>query len=268
MTRRDHAQLFGREIRDLCRRGEFDGPTAGVARGYVQANLVVLRSGQARDFEAFCRRNPKPCPLLEVLPPGRAQPLRTAGGADIRTDLPRYRVYRDGVCVDRTQAIGSHWDDRCVAFLIGCSFTFESALQDAGIPLRHIEERKNVPMYRTNLPCRAAGVFATNMIVSMRPMTLEQADLASRITARYPRMHGDPVHVSDPASIGVEDLGRPEFGDAVTIRRNEVPVFWACGVTPMAAIMSAGIDFAVTHEPGYMFVTDLSDLSMCDNPSD
>lgn len=230
--------------------------------GFTQANLVVLRSGDAGDFETFCRRNPKPCPVLAVTKPGRYEPEELAPGADVRTDLPRYRVYRSGVCIDRPTAIEPYWSEDCVAFLIGCSFTFEFALLKAGLPVRHIEEGRNVPMYRTNRACVSAGRFAGPLIVSMRPMTPEQAEIAARVTEAFPRVHGGPIHVGDPGTLGIDDLARPHYGDPVTVGQNEVPVFWACGVTPMEAIMRAKPELAITHEPGHMFVTDVLDASL------
>ncbi len=257
MTPRDFASLTGAEVRLLCHRGTFDQPTAGVARGFVQANLVILRSAWADDFAEFCRRNPQPCPVLEQTAPGQYEPLQSAPGADLRTDLPRYRVYENGVCIAGPTSIEKWWTDDCVSFLIGCSFTFEDALMGAGIPVRHIEEGRNVPMYRTRLQCQPAGTFAGPMVVSMRPMSPAQAARAHEITARFTASHGAPVHVGDPAAIGIVDLNRPDYGDPVTVRPDEVPVFWACGVTPTEAILRAKPDLAVTHEPGHMFITDL-----------
>ena len=262
MTATDHTHMTGLEIRSLCRENRFDRPTAGLAQGYVQANLVVLRLSDATVFERFCRLNPSPCPLLEVTKPGQFEPTELAPGADVRTDLPRYRVLRRGVCIDQPVAIDTYWQDDSVAFLIGCSFTFEFALLEVGVPVRHIEEGKNVPMYRSNMPCAPVGRFNTDMIVSMRPMTPKQADEAARVTAAFPRVHGAPVHVGDPSAIGVTDLSRPDYGDAVTIHDTEVPVFWACGVTPMAALTEAKLDLAITHEPGHMFVTDEREESL------
>ncbi len=254
--KRKRETMTGRQVRELCRSGAFDAPTAGVARGYVQANLVVLEASVAGSFETFCRLNRGACPLIEVTGKGQYEPRATAPGADLRTDLPRYRVYRDGALVDRTTCVTSHWTDDCVAFLIGCSFTFEAALQQAGLPVRHIEQSRNVPMYRTDRPCLPSGIFHGPLVVSMRPMTREQAARAQAVTSRFAEAHGSPVHIGDPSVLGISDLCRPDYGDAVTIHEDEVPVFWACGVTPIEAIMRAKPPLAITHEPGHMFVTD------------
>jgi len=269
MNANAYANKNGAEIRALCRGGAFDRPTAGVALGYTQVNLVILRAEAAKEFEAFCRANPKPCPLLERTAPGRYEPRSLAPHADVRTDLPRYRVLQHGRCVERPTSITTYWLDATrsrasdfVAFLIGCSFTFETALLKAGVPVRHIEEGKNVPMYRTNIACTPAGRFHGPLVVSMRPMTPAEAELATRITAAFPRVHGAPIHLGDPSAIGITDLTRPDYGDAVTLRRGEIPVFWACGVTPMEAIIRAKLDIAITHEPGHMLVTDVTDESL------
>jgi uncharacterized protein YcsI (UPF0317 family) len=266
MNANAYANKTGAEIRALCRGGEFDRPTAGVALGYTQVNLVILRAEASEEFEAFCRANPKPCPLLEMTAPGRYEPRSMAPHADVRTDLPRYRVLQHGRCVERPTSITTYWLDATrsrasdfVAFLIGCSFTFETALLKAGVPVRHIEQGTNVPMYRTNIACTPAGRFHGPLVVSMRPMTPAEAELATRITAAFPRVHGAPIHLGDPSAIGITDLARPDYGDAVTLRRGEIPVFWACGVTPMEAIIRAKLDIAITHEPGHMLVTDVTD---------
>jgi uncharacterized protein YcsI (UPF0317 family) len=226
----------------------------------------VLRSQLARQFEEFCQLNPKPCPLLEMTQPGRFEPAKMAHHADLRTDLPRYRVYEAGVCGDRPTSVESYWADDSVGFLIGCSFTFESALLEAGLPVRHIEEGRNVPMYRTSIECTPAGQFAAPLVVSMRPMTPAQADAAARLTAAFPDVHGAPAHIGDIDALGIADLGQPDYGDPVTIHPHEVPVFWACGVTPMEAIVRARPDLAITHEPGYMLVTDILDESLRRDP--
>jgi len=230
--------------------------------GYVQANLVVVPKELAFDFLLFCQRNPKPCPLLDVTEPGDPEPRGVARGADLRTDLPRYRVYRDGQVVEEPTDLKNWWRDDLVAFLLGCSFTFENALLQAGLPLRHLEQGRNVPMYRTNIACRPAGVFRGPMVVSMRPMTPAQAIRATQVCSRFPRAHGAPVHWGDPSAIGIQDIYRPNFGDMVEIRPSEVPVFWACGVTPQAVAMEVKPPLMITHQPGCMFVTDLRDSDL------
>jgi uncharacterized protein YcsI (UPF0317 family) len=249
-------------VRHQARIGELIGPTAGLAPGYVQANLVVVPRDLAYDFLLFCQRNPKPCPLLDVTDAGSYEPALVAANADLRTDVPGYRVYRTGELVEETRDLLAWWRDDLVAFLIGCSFTFDTALQAAGVPLRHIEMGRNVPMYRTNIACRPAGVFHGPMVVSMRPMTPAQAVLATQVCSRFPRAHGAPIHFGDPSAIGVYDLDRPDFGEAVEIRPGEVPIFWACGVTPQAVALEARLPLVLTHQPGHMFVTDLRDTEL------
>jgi uncharacterized protein YcsI (UPF0317 family) len=249
----------GAEVRHLARTGKLTGPTPGLAPGFVQANLVVVPRELAFDFLLFCQRNPKPCPLLDVTEPGSAEPRAVAAGADLRTDLPRYRVYRQGELVDEPADLHAWWRGDLVSFLLGCSFTFEHALLQAGVPVRHIEAGRNVPMYRTNLACRPAGIFRGPMVVSMRPLTPDQAIRAVQICSRFPRAHGSPVHLGDPRTIGIADLSRPDYGDPVEIRPGEIPVFWACGVTPQAVALECRPSLLITHKPGHMFVTDLCD---------
>jgi len=258
----DLRNATGAEVRVACRRGELRGPTPGLALGFVQANLVVLPREWAFDFLLFCQRNPKPCPVLDVTEPGDHEAKFGAPGSDLRTDLPAYRVWRDGELIEEATDITPHWRDDLVSFVIGCSFTFENALLAAGVPVRHIEQGVNVPMYRTNIACRSAGRFSGPMVVSMRPMVPAQAVRATRICSRFPRAHGAPVHFGDPTAIGIRDITRPDFGDAVKIRDGEVPVFWACGVTPQAALMAAKPPLALTHKPGHMFLTDLRDVEL------
>jgi uncharacterized protein YcsI (UPF0317 family) len=255
-------QATGAEVRRQARAGELTGPTCGLALGYVQANLVVVPRELAFDFLLFCQRNPKPCPLLDVTEPGSPEPRLAAPGADLRTDLPRYRVYRNGALAEEPDNVRSHWREDLVAFLLGCSFTFESALLQAGLPVRHIEQGRNVPMYRTNLACVPAGTFRGPMTVSMRLLTPAQAVRAVQICSRFPRAHGAPIHFGEPAAIGIGDLDRPDFGDPVEIRPGEIPVFWACGVTPQTVAMAARPPFLITHKPGHMFVTDLRDTDL------
>jgi uncharacterized protein YcsI (UPF0317 family) len=250
------------QARQAIRRGEWTRPTAGLAPGRTQANLVVLPEADAFDFMRFCLRNPKPCPLLEVTDPGSPEPAETAPGADLRTDVPRYRVYRDGELAAEPADVRDEWRDDLVAFLIGCSFTFERALLAQGLPVRHLEQGCNVPMYRTARECTPAGRFAGPLVVSMRPMTPEQAIRATQVTSRYPSVHGAPVHVGDPAALGISDLGAPDYGDPVEIRDGEVPVFWACGVTPQAVAVASRPALMITHAPGHMFLTDVEDARL------
>lgn len=258
----DLRHATGAEVRQQARCGALSGPTPGLAMGYVQANLVIVPRDLAFDFLLFCQRNPKPCPVLDVTDAGNPEPRLVAPGADLRADVPRYRVFRNGELADEPDNLRSYWRDDFVGFLTGCSFTFENALLEAGLPVRHIEAGCNVPMYRTNLPCRRAGVFHGPMVVSMRPMTPAQAVRAVQVCSRFPRAHGAPIHIGDPGAIGICDLAKPDFGDAVSIRAGEVPVFWACGVTPQAVAMEARPPLLITHKPGHMFVTDWKDADL------
>lgn len=252
----------GAELRSAIRAGQFKLPTAGQAPGYVQTNLVILPARDAEDFARFCRENDRPCPLVAQTEPGDPEPKLAARGADLRTDVPKYRVFVDGrPQADEPADIRALWRSDFVGFLLGCSFTFEAALIEAGLPVRHIEQGRNVPMYRTNIECRPAGKFAGPMVVSMRPYRRDQIDRVIEVTGRYPAMHGAPIHVGDPAAIGIVDLSRPDFGDAVTVYDDEVPVFWACGVTPQLALLAARPEIAIAHSPGCMFVTDLLECS-------
>ena len=256
------AHCTGVQVRRACRTGAWQLPTPGLANGFAQANLVILPEAWAGDFLLFCQRNPKPCPLLEVLSPGQYEPRQTAPGADLRTDLPRYRIWKQGELAAEPTEIKEWWQPDFVSFLIGCSFTFEGALLRAGIPVRHIELGKNVPMYRTTRPCVSAGRFSGSLVVSMRPMTPGDAIRAVQVTARYPGVHGAPVHLGFPEDLGIQDLSKPDFGDPVPVHPGELPVFWACGVTPQAVVMSSKPEFVITHSPGCMFVTDLQDESL------
>jgi uncharacterized protein YcsI (UPF0317 family) len=258
----DLRHATGAEVRRRARSGELTGPTPGLALGHVQANLVVVPRELAFDFLRFCHRNPKPCPLLDVTEPGSPEPRLVAPDADLRTDVPRYRVWRDGELTEEPHDLHRWWRDDLVGFLLGCSFTFENALLQAGLPVRHIEAGCNVPMYRTNIACRPAGVFRGPMVVSMRPLTPAQAVKAIEVCARFPRAHGVPIHFGDPSAIGIRDLARPDFGDPVEIGPGEVPVFWACGVTPQAVAMEVRPALLITHRPGCMFVTDLRDIHL------
>ena len=252
----------GLEARQAIRSGRWSGHTSGTAPHYVQGNVVILPEALANDFLRFCQRNPKPCPLLAVSEPGDPGLPRLGADLDIRTDVPRYRVWRKGELVEEVTDIRALWRDDLVTFVIGCSFSFEQPLIDAGIPLRHIAQGKNVAMYRTNIQTVPAGPFHGPMVVSMRPMSPANAIRAVQVTARVPAVHGAPVHLGDPALIGIADLARPDFGDAVDILPGELPVYWACGVTPQAVVMEAKPDFCITHAPGTMLVTDLLDSEL------
>jgi len=262
----EQAEISGKatpsEVRALIRQGKWRKPTAGLAAGYVQVNLVILPRELAYDFLLFAQRNPKPCPVIEVTDTGSPEPKLTAPGADLRTDVPKYRIYRDGKLDREVTDLLDVWTPDLVAFLLGCSFTFETGLLQAGIPVRHIEEGKNVSMFVTSIPCAPGGAFNGPLVVTMRPIPAPMVPRAVQISGRFPAVHGAPVHVGDPAALGIRDLGKPDFGDAVTIRHGEVPVFWACGVTPQAVAMQAKPPLMITHAPGHMFVTDLRDEAL------
>ena len=235
------------------------GPTAGLAAGYAQANLVAVPADWAYDMLLFTQRNPKSCPVLDVTDVGSPHTV-LAPGADLRTGVPRYRVWQHGELVDEPTDATAHWRDDLVAFLIGCSFTFEGELARAGVPLRHVAAGRNVSMYVTNHECRPAGRLRGPLVVSMRMIPARLVDTAVQVTTRMPAVHGAPVHVGDPAALGIADLGRPDFGDPVPGEPGDEPVFWACGVTPQAALMASRPPFAITHAPGHMFVTDVRDI--------
>jgi uncharacterized protein YcsI (UPF0317 family) len=230
--------------------------------GYAQANLAVLPKDLAYDFLLFTQRNPRSCPVLEVSDLGSRTLSFLAKDADIATDIPKYRFYKKGVLEGEYDDVRELWRKDFVTFLIGCSFSFEAELLEAGIPVRHIEEGRNVPMYRTSIECAPAGVFHGNMVVSMRPIPYGLVVKATEITASMPRVHGAPVHIGDPEAIGIADISTPDFGDAVTIRSGEVPVFWPCGVTPQDAIMRTRPEIAITHAPGHMFISDVRNIDL------
>ncbi|GAA4127331.1 putative hydro-lyase [Aminobacter aganoensis] len=247
--------LHPRELRKIVREGRWTGGTEGLARGYAQANLIILPKEVALDFLIFCQRNPKPCPIVEITDPGSPMITQVAN-ADLRTDLPRYSVYKEGKLVDQPSDITSYWRDDLVGFLIGCSYSFEEALLNAGIPLRHQEENKIVSVYTTNVPCVPAGRFAGPMVVSMRPVKRDQLVRAVQVTSRFPATHGAPVHIGDPSLIGV-DLEKTDFDTGVfELAEDDVPVFWGCGGTPQAVALASKIDFMITHKVGHLFVTD------------
>jgi uncharacterized protein YcsI (UPF0317 family) len=253
----DRATSSAAEARERARRGELTGMTSGLAPGFAQANLAILPRELAYDFLLFCMRNPKPCPLLDVTEPGSPVPHYAAPDADLRTDLPRYRVFRHGELVDEPVSLESYWSDDLVAFLLGCSVSFEQGLIDAGIPLPHVAWGGKVGIYRTNVPCRPGGVFHGPLVVSMRPIPAPLVATAVQVSGRYPSVHGAPVHVGAPEALGIRDLEQPDWGEVWPLRAGDVPIFWACGVTPQAVAMAARPSLMITHFPGSMFVTDI-----------
>ncbi|WP_216209231.1 putative hydro-lyase [Amycolatopsis aidingensis] len=244
-------------LRQRCRSGSWTGATAGACAGYLQANLVILGERDAAGFARLCRANPTPLPLLERTEPGEYTGLRTAPGADIRTDAPAYHVHRHGLFEAEVTSIEEFWRTDFVTFLLGCSYTAEAALLAAGVRLRHVAEGVVPPMFVTDLGCEPAGGFHGPMVVSMRPIEREQLAEAVAVTGEYPLAHGGPVHIGDPAEIGIADLTTPDWGDPMVPLATEVAVFWACGVTPQAVIRAAAPELAITHAPGRMFVTDV-----------
>jgi uncharacterized protein YcsI (UPF0317 family) len=249
--------LASEAARREIRAGRHPGQTAGLAPGFVQGNLVILPQRYADDFLRFCQRNPKPCPVLAVSEVGDPRLPSLGGSIDIRQDVPRYRIYRDGVLTETVTHLQAVWQADWVTFLLGCSFSFEQALMDDGIALRHIANGKNVSMYRTNIQTQSAGCFSGPLVVSMRPMSVANSIRAVQITSRFPGVHGAPIHWGDPQGIGIDDIEKPDYGDVTPILDGEVPVFWACGVTPQAALLAAKPSICVTHEPGCMLITDL-----------
>jgi uncharacterized protein YcsI (UPF0317 family) len=246
----------GLEARLAIRSGAWTGPTSGIAPGFVQGNLAILPGSLASDFMRFCQLNPKPCPLLAVGAPGDWRLPSLAADLDIRTDIVRYRIFRNGELTDEPTDVTKHWRDDLVIFALGCSFSFEDALTEGGIELRHVTENCAVSMYRTNIPTTAAGPFHGPLVVSMRPMKPADAIRAIQITTRFPAVHGAPVHIGMPEQIGIKDLSKPDYGSAVTVKDDEIPVFWACGVTPQSVVATVKPEFCITHYPGTMLVTD------------
>ncbi len=247
------------EMRELIRKEEWVHPTSGLCNSYVQGNMIILPKEWAFDFLLFAQRNPKACPILDVTEIGSGVPVNIAPGADIRTDLPKYRVWENGSLVAEPLNIIDYWRDDLVAFMIGCSFSFETAMIEASIPIRHIECNTNAPMYITNIECVPAGRFSGPVVVSMRPVKHEKVSRAVLCSGRFPSLHGAPIHIGDPAVIGIKDIKKVDFGDYVEVREGEVPVFWACGVTPQAVLMKSKPPFAITHCPGHMFISDKKD---------
>lgn len=250
------------EARRLIRAGKFAAPTSGLCPGYAQANLIILPKEQAYDFLLFAQRNPKPCPLLEVTETGARKATICATDCDIATDFPMYRIYEHGELVAEVSDVADYWRDDLVSFVIGCSFSFESELVEAGIEMRHNTMGRNVSMYLTGVDCTPAGSMSGKMVMSMRPIPYDQVVKAVQISGAIPKVHGAPMHIGDPAAIGVRDLAHPEFGDPVDIREGEVPVFWACGVTPQSIVMNSKPAFAITHAPGCMLITDTKNIDL------
>jgi uncharacterized protein YcsI (UPF0317 family) len=263
----DRGQLAPAELRTRIRDERWPhSTTGGSCRGFVQANLMILAAEAAEEFEEFCRQNPAPLPLLERTEPGTPHDLRSAPGADIRTDLSRYCVYREGRLDARITSIVDLWQPDHVAFLLGCSYSADAALQAAGVSLRHLEQGQTPPVFVTDVPCRAAGRFRGPVVMSMRPIPEAQLETAIRVTGDYPLAHGAPLHIGDPAQIGV-DLTRPDWSTPIEPREGEIPVFWGCGVTPQAVIEEVKPDLAITHAPGHMFVTDIQTETLRNRPS-
>ena len=260
----NYSDMKPSEVRQLIREGKIDFQTSGMCNGFAQANMAVLPKDLAFDFLLFTQRNQKPCPVLDVTEPGSPVPRLIAPNADLRYDIPRYRIYKKGELTDEVTNLDKYWRDDLVAFLLGCSFSFEGPMLDAGLDVRHITDNHNVPMYITNIECVPAGVFHGPMVVSMRPMKPKDAVRAVQVTSRMPFVHGAPIHFGDPEAIGIKDITKPDFGDASLIKPGEVPVFWACGVTPQAVAMAVKPEFMITHAPGHMFISDVpnADLSV------
>ena len=251
------SELSSKEIRALIRAGEFTSHTSGLAAGKLQCNLAILPERYALDFLRFCLRNPKPCPIVGVGETGDPFLPTLGDDIDIRTDVPKYRVFRDGALTDEVTDISDIWQDDLVTVALGCSFTFENALMRNGIPVRHIECGRNVPMFKSNIPLVPAGPFHGHMVVTMRPIPEAQVEAAHRISARYPQAHGAPVAKGDPAGVGIRDLSQPDYGDAVDVNPGETPVYWACGVTPQNVLLEAKLPLCITHAPGHMLIADV-----------
>lgn len=248
----------GSQLRTLVRNGEFTGQTAGQAPDFLQGNVVILPKSYAPDFLQFCANNPKPCPLIGLSKPGDPALPTLGKGIDIRTDVPRYRIYREGELTEETTSIEEVWSDDLVTFVLGCSFTFEEALTREGFRVRHLDEGRTVPMFKSSIETIGSGIFSGPVVVTMRPFKAEEIPAVFDLCARYPHAHGTPLYWGDPAQIGISDIGKPDYGQAVSVAADEVPVFWACGVTPQAAIERAKPRLCITHAPGHMLVTDVS----------
>ncbi|MGN0521274.1 MAG: putative hydro-lyase [Eubacterium sp.] len=258
----DYSNMHPQEVKKLIRQGIIDYQTSGMCSGYAQANLCILPKEYAFDFLLFSMRNPKPCPILEVGDVGSREFKFMASEGDVCKDFPKYRIWKNGVLEKEVTDITDYWQDDFVYFLIGCSFSFESELLEADVPVRHIEEGRNVPMFNTNIRLTPAGMFHGNMVVSMRPIPHELVVKAVNVTAAMPRVHGAPIQIGYPEAIGIKDINKPDYGDAVTINEGEVPVFWPCGVTPQAVVLESKPPIAITHSPGHMFITDVKNVSL------
>ncbi|WP_057743720.1 putative hydro-lyase [Liquorilactobacillus capillatus] len=250
------------ELRHLIRKGDYSGQTSGLAAGYTQANLVIIPRELAYDFLLFTQRNPAPCPVLEVSDVGSRKLKDFGTDVDLANDFPKYRIYRKGEVAEETTSIADFWRKDLISFLLGCSFSFEAELITAGIEVRNITQHTNVPMFNTNIPLKEAGIFHGNMVVSMRPIPEEQVIKAVKVTAAMPRVHGAPIQIGNPERIGIKNLQKPDYGEAVAIKPGEVPVFWPCGVTPQNVIMQIKTDFVITHAPGHMLVTDIKNSEL------
>ena len=258
----DYSSMSPQSVKELIRKGEITCQTSGMCNGYAQANLCILPKELAFDFLLFCTRNPKPCPVLEVGDVGKKEFKFMATEGDVCKDFPKYRIWEYGELKSEVTDISDYWREDFVYFLIGCSFSFESELLEADIPVRHIEEGKNVPMFNTNIELKSAGKFHGNMVVSMRPIPDELVVKAVNVTAEMPRVHGAPIQIGNPETIGIKDITKPDYGDSVTINPGETPVFWACGVTPQNVVMQSKPPIAITHAPGHMFITDVKNTSL------
>lgn len=261
-NKQDYSNMPPQEVKGLIREEKITGQTSGMCNGYAQANLCILPKDYAFDFLLFCMRNPKPCPILEVGDVGSREIKQMAQYGDICKDFPKYRIWKNGELVDEVTDITDFWQEDFVYFLIGCSFSFESELLEANVPVRHIEQGRNVPMFNTNIELNPAGIFHGNMVVSMRPIPNELVVRAVNATAAMPRVHGAPIQIGNPQAIGIYDVNKPDYGESVTINDGEIPVFWACGVTPQNVIMSTKPPIAITHAPGHMFITDVKNVEL------
>ncbi len=258
----DYSAMHPQEVKKLIRAGKIDFQTSGMCSGYAQANLCILPKDYAFDFLLFCMRNPKPCPILEVGDVGSKEFKAMASEGDVCTDFPKYRIWKNGVLEKEVTDISDYWQDDFVYFLIGCSFSFESEMLEADVPVRHIEEGVNVPMFNTNITLTPAGAFHGNMVVSMRPIPNELVVKAVEVTAAMPKVHGAPIQIGNPEAIGISDISKPDYGDSVTVNDGEVPVFWPCGVTPQNVVMQTKPPIAITHAPGHMFITDVKNVAL------